>query len=454
MSDRALRVATAAFTQAVVGAHDHESLAGIANGDETVLRQAEDRLAEVALGDLENLRRARILLRAAMGSSPSRPLGQELDDPHRLIALEESGLLDSDREEAFDRATRLATRLLGTPVSLVSVVDRDRQFFKSEVGLPEPWASQRETPLTHSFCRYVVESGHALAVRDSARHPLVAENKAIEDLDVAAYLGLPLEDADGNVLGSFCVISNEPRDWTAGDREALAEIAEFVVRELRLGRTVRHLAARLEQANATMAMLAHDVRAPLSALQQSVETVSRFAEGDLEQVVGVATRQVRRVERLAQALLEMRGQELSRQSFDLHEVVEELVADGVLGASAAERLANEVPPGSLVDAPRTIVEQILFNLVSNALKHTSGSVVVWAENDGDATCLVVADRGAGLGDDLENLLRPYARASSEEGFGLGLALVAHFVDRLEGTLEVDFDNGTIFRVEIPAPVAA
>lgn len=64
--------------------------------------------------------------------------GVRLDDPDRLAALRRSGLLDSPPEEAFDRATRLATRLLGTPVSLVSIVDRDRQFFKSRSGSPSP----------------------------------------------------------------------------------------------------------------------------------------------------------------------------------------------------------------------------------------------------------------------------------------------------------------------------
>src|SRR3712207_9402584 len=93
--------------------------------------------------------------------------GSRLDDPRRLEALRASGLLDTPSEEAFDRLTRLVTRLLGVPVALVTLVDGDRQFFKSSVGLPDVWTSKRGTPLTHSFCQYVVATGEPLVIEDA-----------------------------------------------------------------------------------------------------------------------------------------------------------------------------------------------------------------------------------------------------------------------------------------------
>ena len=96
-----------------------------------------------------------------MNSPESNPLR----DPIRLAALEETGLLDSLPEETFDRFTRLAARLLGTPVSLITLVTPDRQFFKSAVGLAAPWAAARETPLSHSFCQYVVRYAPATGRR-------------------------------------------------------------------------------------------------------------------------------------------------------------------------------------------------------------------------------------------------------------------------------------------------
>ena len=76
-----------------------------------------------------------------------------VDDPVRLQALRATGLLDADSATSLDRLTRLATRLVKAPVALVSLVDTDRQVFVSAVGLDEPWASQGQTPLSHSFCQ-------------------------------------------------------------------------------------------------------------------------------------------------------------------------------------------------------------------------------------------------------------------------------------------------------------
>ena len=145
--------------------------------------------------------------------------------PARLDALRRSKLLDSPPDETFDRLTRLATRLIGAPVSLISLVDTDRQFFKSAVGLSEPWASARETPLSHSFCQHVVASDAPLVVEDAREHPLVADNGAIQDLGVVAYAGIPLRTRDGQTLGSLCVTDDQPRRWTADELAVLTDLA-------------------------------------------------------------------------------------------------------------------------------------------------------------------------------------------------------------------------------------
>ena len=129
------------------------------------------------------------------------PLRQEAAAERRLSALRATGLLDALAEERFDRLTRLAQRLLDAPVTLVSLVDADRQFFLSAQGLPEPWASLREMPLSHSFCRFVVETGLPLSVGHAREDPRVAGHPAVEELGVAAYLAAPLASPDGQVIG-------------------------------------------------------------------------------------------------------------------------------------------------------------------------------------------------------------------------------------------------------------
>ncbi len=148
-----------------------------------------------------------------------------LEDPARLKALARTGLLDSPPDELFDRVAQLTAHLLDVPVVLLSLVDRNRQFFKTQVGVPEPIATARQTPLTHSFCQWVVSSDEELVVPDVKRHSLLGENLATRDLGVGAYAGVPLR-ADGvEPIGSFCVIDMKPHKWDERELRALRNAA-------------------------------------------------------------------------------------------------------------------------------------------------------------------------------------------------------------------------------------
>jgi hypothetical protein len=155
-------------------------------------------------------------------------------DPTRLRQLHEMFLLDTPPEEAFDRLTRLTATVLNVPVALVSLVDSDRQFFKSCQGLGQPWASERETPLSHSFCQHVVAARRPLVITDAREHPLLRENQAIRDLGVVAYAGAPLLTATGHVLGTLCAIDHRPRHWTPEQIEILTNLAGSVLSEIQL----------------------------------------------------------------------------------------------------------------------------------------------------------------------------------------------------------------------------
>jgi PAS domain S-box-containing protein len=161
-----------------------------------------------------------------------------LAEPSRLEALRLTGLMDSLPEPSFDRLTRMTSRLLRAPVVLVSLVDDRRQFFKSAVGLPEPWATTRQTPLSHSFCQHVVITGRPLIIHDARSDARVAGNRAIPDLGVIAYLGIPLMTIEGEVLGSFCAIDGEPRDWAVDEVETMTDLAASVATEIELRRDV------------------------------------------------------------------------------------------------------------------------------------------------------------------------------------------------------------------------
>ena len=151
---------------------------------------------------------------------------ETLEAPARMEALHDTGLLDSPPEESFDRLTRLAQRLLGAPTALVSLVDKDRQFFKSQVGLAEPQASARQTELSHSFCQWVVSGREKLVVDDAKEHAVLRSNLAVKYMNVNAYAGIPILGKGGEAIGSFCAIDSTPRRWTEEELETLKDLAQ------------------------------------------------------------------------------------------------------------------------------------------------------------------------------------------------------------------------------------
>ena len=183
-----------------------------------------------------------------------------VEDPRRLAALRRLAVLDTSAELAFDRLTRLVTHVLDVPIALVSLVDDDRQFFKSAVGLPEPWADARETPLTHSLCQYTLD-GENLVLDDARNYAPFQDNQAVTEIGVVAYAGVPLVTTDGHALGSLCAIDTKPRAWSDDDVAVLEDLSASVVTEIEL----RASAQVAERQAATVVGLQH-VTESLSAV--------------------------------------------------------------------------------------------------------------------------------------------------------------------------------------------
>lgn len=147
----------------------------------------------------------------------------------RLAALQNTALLDSVPEERFDRLTRLASRALGTDIALISLIDKDRQWFKSRQGL-----DVAETPRDQAFCDYAIESEEVMVVPDATQDPRFANNPLVTgDPNIAFYAGAPLITKEGYALGTLCVIDNKPReDFGLEDKQVLMDIAATVMAEI------------------------------------------------------------------------------------------------------------------------------------------------------------------------------------------------------------------------------
>ncbi|MBV9827872.1 MAG: sensor domain-containing diguanylate cyclase [Alphaproteobacteria bacterium] len=157
----------------------------------------------------------------------------------RLEALYGYDILDSDPEPRFDRIVRLASRLLQMPISLVSLVDEARQWFKARVGL-----SVAETPRDIAFCSHAIEQDQVMVVEDAARDPRFRANPLVTDNpNIRFYAGAPLATNDGHKIGTLCVIDRVPRQLTEEQRGLLEDLAALVVDEIEL----RRLNAQLTQ---------------------------------------------------------------------------------------------------------------------------------------------------------------------------------------------------------------
>ncbi|MBN9310829.1 sensor domain-containing diguanylate cyclase [Devosia sp.] len=148
----------------------------------------------------------------------------------RLRKLQQYNLLDTPREDAFDRITRLVTAVLNVPIAAVTLVDRDRQWFKSEYGL-----NLAETPREQSFCAHAMLGQEPMVVRDAVLDPRFASNPLVRGRpDIRFYVGVPLRAADGTPLGALCGIDTRPRDIEQRELDILGDLANLTMEQLEL----------------------------------------------------------------------------------------------------------------------------------------------------------------------------------------------------------------------------
>lgn len=370
-----------------------------------------------------------------------------MDDPgckqtsvrsQRLSVLD---IIGEEQEPEFDRIGALVARLLRVPVALVSIVETDRQFFKSQLGLASPYAESRQTPLSHSFCRLVVQDREPLVVADSRQDDRVKDNLAIQDLGVAAYLGAPIVLGDGRVVGSLCAIEHVAREWSPDDLAILTELAALVATEIDLRAEVKRRKSAEDDLHLMARELEHRVKNAFSMVQAIVSLSLRAPDvadlrRDLIERIGAVG--------ATQELLATRA----GSDVTFAEILKSEVAPYDPGG---ERL-DAVGPAIAVDARDAVfLGMIVHELTTNAVKHGAlnpeGQGILsirWnAEDEGGYRWLVLEwneDRGANSS--------PSAKQSVSSGFGTEL-LDLLIKRQLFGTIErLDSGRGLSLKLRL------
>jgi len=390
------------------------------------------------------------------------------DEARRLQRLRGLRLLDTQAEAVLDAFTDVAATVTGLPMALISLVDHDRQWFKSAVGLPQGGQTAREI----SFCAHAVACGDELfEVEDARLDPRFADNPAVlGPPGVRHYAGMPLVMPGGERIGTLCVVDTQPGRLDPQHRLILEKLARNVVAVLLLRESEHDLGSRLDRERSLheserqarealedshrrkdefLAMLAHELRNPLAPISTAAQ-ILRISAGDPDRVrrsAELITRQVGHMTALVDDLLDVsrvtRGLvQLESEAVDLRDVVEAALeqARGSIEARGHE-LALRIPQAPVgVLGDRVRLTQIVTNLLNNAAKYTqTGGLVALSLEltpDGQAA-LHVQDNGSGIDPQLLpcvfDLFTQGSRSldRSQGGLGLGLAL-ARGMARLHG----------------------
>lgn len=166
--------------------------------------------------------------RRATGAAPG------LAEPARVEAVRRTGLLGSPPDEAFDRLTRLAQRVLNVPMAMVALIDDQTHYLKSCAGAPGDYRAGDAVPLRRSFCQHTVASGEPLVLPDAREDPVFRDHPGTRELDVVAYAGIPLITRDGHAIGTLCAVDTRPRLWTRDQIATLRDLAAAAVTEVEL----------------------------------------------------------------------------------------------------------------------------------------------------------------------------------------------------------------------------
>ena len=411
-----------------------------------------------------------------LGQKPPQPENEQ----ERLAELRAYEILDTEAEAAFDRLTQMAARHFGMPIALVSLVDHDRQWFKSHLGL-----DALETSRDLAFCAYAILQNEVMVVPDACADPRFAENPLVTgNPDIRFYAGAPLTTKNGHNMGTLCLIDRVPHPvFTEEQKKELADLASIAIDEMELRLSLKwakqdihaleDAQKRAEQSthekSQFVATISHELRTPMNGIlgmayllndtpldalkREYVDTINHSAQNLLLLINDV----------LDLSKIEAGELMLDKAPFDIKNCFLQTLK---LLTPLAGKKGNTLLPCIHSTIPEIVIgdqgrfAQIVTNLVGNAVKFTENGKVeaglLYSPNDHSIHCEII-DTGIGIpANNHAMIFEGFTQGDPTitqkyGGTGLGLAITKHLVIMLGG--EIGFESqekiGSRFWFKLP-----
>ena len=382
-----------------------------------------------------------------------------LNEAERIAALHEYDLLDSLPDKDYDDITRIAADICGMPISLISLIDKDRQWFKSRVGM-----EASETPRDVAFCAHaILQPDELFMVSDTTLDDRFADNPLVTgDLNINFYAGVPLVTEGGNALGTLCVIDSKPNDLSKEQKETLKALARQVVAYFELRKQSKILNAQkiqLQQINEDLSrfayVVAHDIKSPCSSLAMSVNYLKdaygqHFDEGGmqlLDMMESTSMSAIKMVDGILEHTRVVNSADTDKETFSFGSIYNEL--SNLLTLPAGFRFEANNTAMELRTSKYALL-QVLLNLCTNAIKYydkENGTILITATQNDSQYKFSVQDNGPGIAPanqarifDLFSTLGTKDRFNNK-GTGIGLSTVKRLVEKMNGTISIDSQTG-------------
>ncbi len=391
----------------------------------------------------------------------------------RLRALYDYKILDTVSELAYDQLTALASSICGTPVALVSLVDKERQWFKSHHGI-----DAIETPREWAFCDHAIGQEQVFEVSDSRLDERFHDNPLVTGAtQVIFYAGAPLVTPEGLRIGTLCVIDNKPAQLSEQQKSQLTILAKQVVNLLELSKANRSregvlenllsVTKSLEQKNKELEQfvyaVSHDLKSPLVTISGFVTILEKeLAEYTSDKQKHRFERINLNVEHMAELLSDLLNlsrvlnKDIDKQKLD----TQALILDQWQGLSY---MANNLDVNFIVatdlheiNANETLFSQCISNILSNAIRYRNPEIPLRIEirsytYDGNI-CISISDNGIGIkSSEHDRIFKVFEQLNKGEGSGIGLCIVKAAMEKHDGQIKLVSTEGQGSRFELHFP---